>query len=104
MKQMLPFYTVYIQAKGRCGIFLAGYFQKQPVFSLILSGHINDCLVGRNKPINSFFQIRTIPIGIGMTLNKPAKVSRNTKFKKQKKMNAGGSLTTVFGKIIDGSA
>lgn len=29
------------------------------------------CLAGRNTPRKPFFQIRTVPVGIGMTLNKP---------------------------------
>lgn len=61
------------------------------------------CLAGRNTPRKPFFQIRTVPVGIGMTLNKQTKLNRNTSCQKQKKINVRRFFATVFGRIIHGS-
>lgn len=89
--------------KEHWGSSLAGYFQKLTVFNPYVEYSHKLCLVGRNTPRKPFFQIRTVPVGTGMTLKKQTELNRNTSCQKQKKINARRFFATVFGRIIHGS-
>ena len=78
--------------KKHWGSSLAGYFQKLTVFNPYVEYLHKWCLAGRNTPREPFFQIRTVPVGIDMTLNKQTKLNKIWAARSRKRLMLEDSL------------